>query len=304
MESIRKIFAMFPGQGSQKVGMGKDLFEQADVARDFFNIADKALGFKLSNLCFEGPIEQLTSTDVAQPAILLTSVISFHLASSDIKKDIICAAGHSLGEYSALVAAGAIGLEDALVLVHKRGCYMQEAVPAGVGKMAAILGKEVSEIEDAIKKVPQGCVSIANVNAPGQIVIAGDQAAVDAAIAAMSTVKAIPLQVSAPFHCPLMKPAEIALSNDLDSLSINTPSFPVISNFTAKPSNSPEEIRENLKSQVCGRVRWVESVQYAQLTLGSKVAVEFGAGNVLTGLAKRIDPTLDRINIYSGAESA
>jgi [acyl-carrier-protein] S-malonyltransferase len=298
----KKIFAVFPGQGSQKVGMGQDLYNSNELAKDLFHKADKVLSFELSKICFEGPAEKLTMTDIAQPAILLTSIISYSLASDEIKKQILVGAGHSLGEYSALVAAGTLSLEDAILLVHKRGCYMQEAVPSGVGKMAAILSKEVAEIEDAIKKVSCGCVSIANINAPGQVVIAGDTNAVDEAISNLGTVKAIPLQVSAPFHCPLMKPAEISLSKDLDALTFKDAKFPVISNFTAKATQSAAELKQNLKDQVCGRVRWVESTQLAAEQFGITSVYEFGAGNVLTGLIKRIDSNLERVNIYSGQE--
>jgi [acyl-carrier-protein] S-malonyltransferase len=299
---MEKIFAVFPGQGSQTVGMGKDLYEASDIARECFNAADKALGFSLSSICFEGPADKLTSTAIAQPAILLTSVISYRLSPSTTRDKVVVAAGHSLGEYSALVAMGAISLEDAVQLVHKRGCYMQEAVPAGVGKMVAILGKEVEEIEAALAKVTTGVASIANINAPGQVVIAGDVAGIDEGLAHLGTAKAIPLQVSAPFHCSLMKPAEIALSKDLDALTIQAPQHPVIANFSATPVSAPEEIRSLLKSQVCGRVRWVESVTTAIQTFAPTAMVEFGAGSVLTGLQKRIDSKLPRYNIYHGNE--
>jgi [acyl-carrier-protein] S-malonyltransferase len=297
-----KIFAVFPGQGSQTVGMGKDLSEASEIARESFNAADKVLGFSLSKICFEGPAERLTSTEIAQPAILVTSIISYRLSPKSIQEKIVAAAGHSLGEYSALVAMDAITLEDAVQLVHKRGCYMQEAVPAGVGKMVAILGKEVSEIESALSKVTSGVASIANVNAPGQVVIAGDVAGIDEGLTHLGSAKTIPLQVSAPFHCALMKPAEIALSKDLDSLTIRTPRRPVIANFSASPVTAPEEIRSLLKSQVCGRVRWVESIETATKVFSPSALIEFGSGAVLTGLQKRIDSKLPRFNIYRGNE--
>lgn len=303
MSNFTSIFAMFPGQGSQKVGMGKDLYESSEIAREFFNRADKTLGVSLSSICFEGPAEKLTATEFAQPAILTTSVISYELAKAKHGSlDITCAAGHSLGEYSALVAAEALSFDDAVMLVHKRGRYMQEAVPVGSGKMVAVLGKEIPEIEEALKKVSGGVAAIANNNAPGQVVVAGDVAGVDAFVAALGTAKTIPLQVSAPFHCSLMKAAEENLKKDLASLSIAAPKFPVIANYTGKPSSGPEEIRTLLAQQVCGQVRWVESVLYGVETYQPNVAIEFGAGNVLTGLLKRITPTLTRKNIYTGAE--
>lgn len=302
MENEHLIFACFPGQGSQKVGMGKDLKDSSELARELFYKADKALGFELSKICFEGPQDRLTNTDIAQPAILLTSVISYKLIESRVKSQIVCAAGHSLGEYSALVASNSISLEDAVLLVHKRGCYMQEAVPAGEGKMVAILGKEVSEIQDAINKVSKGVAAIANINAPGQVVIAGNINGVDEAINNLSAAKVISLQVSAPFHCSLMKPAEISLSKDLDALSIKEPEYPIIANVTAQATTSVEQIRALLKEQVCAPVRWVESVQYGIEKYMPNTLMEFGAGNVLTGLSKRIAPTLNRINVYSGTE--
>ena len=304
MTNLDKIFAVFPGQGSQTVGMGKDLFDASDLAKDAFNAADKALGFALSQLCFEGPAEKLTATEIAQPAILLTSIISYRLTDPNITKNIVAVAGHSLGEYSALVAAGAISLEDAVQLVHKRGCYMQEAVAAGVGKMVAILGKDVAEIEAALSKVTSGVASIANINAPGQVVIAGDVAGVTEGLSHLGAAKAIPLQVSAPFHCSLMKPAEISLAKDLDAMTIVKPRVPVIANFSAAPVSDPSEIRELLKQQVCGRVRWVESVERAIAEFSPTALIEFGAGSVLTGLQKRINPSLPRFNIYQGNEIA
>ena len=299
---MEKIFAVFPGQGSQTVGMGKDLFESSEIAKSCFESADKALGFSLAKICFEGPAEKLTSTDIAQPAILLTSIISYRLAEQSITDKVVVAAGHSLGEYSALVAMGAITLEDAVSLVHKRGCYMQEAVPTGVGKMVAILGKEVAEIDAALSKVTTGVAAIANINAPGQVVIAGDIAGVDEGLSHLGAAKTIALQVSAPFHCALMKPAAISLSKDLDALTIVPPKHPIISNFLAAPLTEPEKIRQALKDQVCGRVRWVESVEVATQQFSPDAIIEFGAGTVLTGLQKRIDSKLPRFNIYRGNE--
>lgn len=295
-----KVIGLFPGQGAQAVGMGKDLVAASELAAEIFSRADKALGFSLSQLCFEGPANELTSTAVAQPAILTMSYACFRLAqeaSPALALD--TAAGHSLGEYSALVAAEALQFEDAVVLVNKRGRYMQEAVPVGQGKMVAVLGKELAELEAALEKVTAGVAEVANVNAPGQIVIAGSVAGVDEFLSILGSAKAIPLPVSAPFHCKMMKPAEERLAKDLATLSIKSPHFPVFSNYSAKALTNPEDIREALRLQVCGRVRWVECMENAVKEFAPTNAVEFGPGNVLTGLLKRINPAIKRTNVNS-----
>lgn len=299
-----KLFAIFPGQGSQKIGMGRDLM-QTDLAQKRFAEADHALGFSLSSICFEGPAETLTATPIAQPAILTVSTILFELfvTAQGAKHEIVAAAGHSLGEYTALVAAGAINFRDAVRLVHNRGRYMQEAVPVGLGKMVAVLGKEVAEIESALAQVQDGVVQIANINAPGQVVIGGHAKAVDEALTYMPGVKSVALAVSAPFHSSLMKPAEEALARDLATLEVRPAQFAVYSNYSAKALFSPTDIRAALKSQVCGRVRWVECVENAARETGPERVVEFGAGAVLSGMVKRIDPTLARGSVDS-AEAA
>ena len=299
---MAKIFALFPGQGSQKVGMGRQLFEQYDIAKELFAKADEALGFALSQICFEGPADRLTLTEITQPAILTVSTICFRLAQMQPQASahtIVAAAGHSLGEYSALVAAEAISFEDAVRLVNKRGRYMQEAVPVGTGRMIAVLGKEVAELQAAIDANTAGVAQIANINAPGQIVIAGSVEGVAGFIEKLGAAKVIDLPVSAPFHCSLMKPAEERLRGDLANINISAPKFPVYQNYIASFTNDPEEIRENLALQVCGRVRWVECVENALTQKSPEAVWEYGAGNVLTGLVKRINTGVARVNIDS-----
>lgn len=301
---MSNIFALFPGQGSQKVGMGKELAEAYPLAKELFAKADSALGFELSKVCFEGPSDKLTLTEIAQPAILTVSTICFQLSqqtSHAAAQSIVAAAGHSLGEYSALVAAEALSFEDAVRLVNKRGKYMQEAVPVGSGKMVAVLGKEVSEIEAALAHVDGDIAQIANINAPGQIVVAGSVSGVQKFVAALGTAKVIELTVSAPFHCDLMKPAEEKLRIDLANIEIRKPKFKVYQNFTAQASDDPETIRENLALQVCGRVRWVECVENVVKDTNPSAVWEYGAGNVLTGLVKRINPSITRVNVDSPA---
>jgi [acyl-carrier-protein] S-malonyltransferase len=296
------MFALFPGQGSQKVGMGKELHEHYEAAKRVFRIADEALGFSLSTICFEGPADKLTLTEITQPAILTVSTICFEIAKTESGSafpSVAAAAGHSLGEYSALVAAGALAFEDAVVLVNKRGRYMQEAVPVGTGRMVAVLGKEVSEIEAALVNEDDKVAEIANINAPGQIVVAGSVLGVNAFVEKLGAAKVIELPVSAPFHCSLMKPAEQRLREDLRTVSIKTPAFPVYQNFSAIAVTDPETIRENLARQVCGRVRWVECVENAVRETTPAAVWEFGAGNVLTGLVKRINSAITRVNIDS-----
>jgi [acyl-carrier-protein] S-malonyltransferase len=293
--AVAKLAFLFPGQGSQKVGMGRALRDAHPAARAVFEEADAALGFPISKLCFEGPDTELTLTANAQPAILATSIAALRVleAETDLRPAVV--AGHSLGEYSALVAAGALALRDAVRVVHLRGRFMQEAVPAGVGAMAAIVGLDAATVAAACAEAAQGeVVSPANLNGGGQIVIAGHKAAVVRASDAMKAKGAKMaklLAVSAPFHCGLMQPAADRLARELDDVSFETPTVPVVTNVEAAPNTNAARIPELLRRQVTGSVRWEESVQ-AIAKMGVTRAVEVGAGAVLAGLVKRIAPTI------------
>ena len=294
--------ALFPGQGSQSIGMGRELYESSEEARALFEAADKALGFSLSTICFDGPLEKLTLTEHAQPAILTASTAAFRAA----RVPVIAAAGHSLGEYSALVAAGVLKFEDAVVLVNKRGRYMQEAVPAGAGKMVAILGPADDDVRKAAGEVTSGVAEVANLNCPGQTVAAGDAAGIDAFAEIMKGrgAKVIPLNVSAPFHCSLMKPAADALKRDLDATNFADPQFPVYTNVTGRAITSGAEARKMLHDQVCSAVRWTESMQNMIKDLAPQAFIEFGAGGVLSNLMKRIDKSQTRLEIHNPATLA
>lgn len=294
-----QFIGLFPGQGSQKVGMGKDLYDSDPKARSMFDQADEVLGFKLSSLMFAGPESELIKTEFVQPAILVCSCVAFQLARERLNTNtLVATAGHSLGEYSALVAAGAIDFGAAVALVNKRGKYMQEAVPLGAGKMIAVLGMELADLEQKLSEV-DGIAEIANINAPGQIVVSGAASSIDQAKTLLTGVRVIDLAVSAPFHCSLMRPAANQLAEDLDRLEIKPAQVPVISNYLARPLQEPEQIRQALKDQVCGRVRWQESMQWANMNYPSASFVEFGVGGVLSGLLKRIDKS--RLRFSAGS---
>ncbi|MCL4131735.1 UNVERIFIED_CONTAM: hypothetical protein GTU68_042609 [Idotea baltica] len=293
---MSKIIGLFPGQGSQKVGMGQDLFDSSEIAKKYFNDANEILGFDLAKICFEGPKEKLTSTEIVQPAILTMSTICFEMAKAKKDFQLEIAAGHSLGEYSALVAAGVLSFENALTLVHHRGQYMQSAVAQGEGAMLAVLGKSPEEIEEQLKGI-NGILEIANINAPGQVVISGQKSSADEFKEKCSGWKLIELEVSAPFHCALMKPAEEKLSVEIDNTEFKDAKFPVCINFNAKPTTKADEFKQGLKDQVCGQVRWVESIENSISEYGIDTSIEFGSGNVLTGLMKRINKDLNKINI-------
>jgi [acyl-carrier-protein] S-malonyltransferase len=282
---------LFPGQGSQAVGMGKDLCARFPVARRVFEEADQVLGFALSRLCFAGPREELTLTINAQPALLAASCATTRVLCEEAGLAPGYAVGHSLGEFSAWVAAGALAFADALRVVRARGQAMQEAVPPGVGSMTALVGLDLSDVEAICRETADGkIVGPANLNGGGQVVIAGHREAVDRAAArakAHGAKAVIPLAVSAPFHCALMAPAAERLRQVLEPIPVSPPRFPVITNVEAQACSDPTRIKDLLVRQVVNPVRWQECVE-ALARLGCTVAVEAGPGRVLSGLVKRI----------------
>jgi [acyl-carrier-protein] S-malonyltransferase len=298
-----KLAFLFPGQASQYPGMGRDLAANFPESRAVFDEADAALGFPISKLCFEGPEEDLKLTENTQPAILTVSVAVYRaLEKRGIAPDF--AAGHSLGEYSALVAAGALEFSTAVKLVRGRGRYMQEAVPAGEGAMAAILGLSPADVAEVCKKAAGNeVVSPANMNSPEQTVIAGNAAAVKRAveIASQSGAKrAVILAVSAPFHCALLKPAQERLEPDLRAAKFNALRFPLITNVDAEAITSGDEAREALIRQVTLPVRWLESVR-EMIDSGVNIFVEVGPGKVLSGLLRQIDRSVRCFNVEDAA---
>ncbi len=295
---------VFPGQGSQAVGMGKELAEAYPVAREVFDMVDEALGEKLSALIFDGPLETLTLTENAQPALMAVSVAAARALESVTGKQLAemghFVAGHSLGEYSALAASRALELEDAARLLRLRGRSMQQAVPVGAGAMCAMLGVEIELAREIASEAAAGgagdqVCDIANDNGGGQIVLSGDKEAVERAVAiatAKGVKRSIMLPVSAPFHCTLMAPAADVMGQALAEISLQKPSIPVIANVSAQAETDPANLRQLLVQQVTGMVRWRESMTYAA-DQGVTQLIELGAGKVLTGLAKRIDPRLE-----------
>lgn len=296
---------LFPGQGSQAVGMGRDLYERSAGARALFDAADAALGFPLSRLCFEGPEEELRLTRNTQPALLVVSTAACRLLGRD--PDV--AAGHSLGEYSALVAAGVLRFEDAVLLVHKRGRYMQEAVPVGAGAMAAVLGVPGETVAEKLAGVRSGVVEIANWNSDEQTVISGEKAAVEEALAAIGAPRSVLLPVSAPFHSRLMTPAEDRLAAELDAVPFADPRFPVVTNVDARAIRTGAEARDALKRQVSRSVLWTRSMAVLR-DMGVEACVECGPGKVLAGLLKRAGrgwpkpPAVHNVENAEGAEKA
>jgi [acyl-carrier-protein] S-malonyltransferase len=295
---------IFPGQGSQYVGMGKTLNENFPAARRIFDEADRALEFSLTQLCLEGPADVLQLTENQQPALLTVSIAAFRvLTDHGLKPDFV--AGHSLGEYSALVAAGGLDFVDAVQLVRKRGRYMQEAVPPGVGAMAAILKLPEGTLDSILAEASQGeVVSAANLNSPDQVVIAGHAGAVARAVElakAAGAKRALLLQVSAPFHCSLMKPAQERLAVDLNSANFRDLTVPLVNNWQARLIRSGAEAREGLYQQVPNPVRWAEAIRKLS-SEGATRFIEVGAGGVLTGLLRNINPELQSAKFGEAAD--
>lgn len=300
--NLRMAF-VFPGQGSQNAGMGKDLAEKFPSARQVFEEADDALGFSISRLCFEGPAEELQLTENTQPAILTVSVAVFRAMKEAGIESPAFVAGHSLGEYSALVAAGVLRLSDAVRTVRARGQYMQEAVPVGTGAMAAVIGGELKDIQRVCEEASQGQIcSVANINSPNQIVIAGNVEAVDRAIESLKGIakRVIKLNVSAPFHCALMKPAQDRLAPDLAELLFNKPATPLVTNVDARITTAPDQLRNALVRQVSAPVRWVESMQLL-MQEGVDTFIEAGPGKVLSGLMHQINRDARMLNVEDAA---
>lgn len=300
---------VFPGQGSQAVGMGKAFAEAFASAREVLEEVDEVLKQKLSALMFNGPEDQLTLTENAQPAIMATSIAVLRVMEKELKFSLRdqakYVAGHSLGEYSALCAAGALTLSDTAKLLRIRGQAMQQAVPVGQGAMAALLGLDLEATDAVAKEAAQGEVcSVANDNAPGQVVISGHKAAVERAVEIAKdkgAKRAVMLAVSAPFHCALMQPAAEAMENALSTVNMRPPAMPVVANVTASMEFQPEALKKLLVQQVTGRVRWRESVSYMK-SQGITRMIEIGEGKVLSGLIKRIEPEVVTMNISSPAD--
>jgi [acyl-carrier-protein] S-malonyltransferase len=301
----KKIAFLFPGQGSQTVGMGRDLAERFPVAADTFAEADEACGFQLSRLCFEGPEEDLKLTENTQPAILTVSVAAWRvLAEHGVKPEL--AAGHSLGEWSAHVAAGTIKFADAARAVKARGRAMQLAVPAGQGAMAAVLSLDAAQVAEACVEAERETgliVAAANLNSPGQSVISGAMAAVEKAAAlakARGARRTVMLPVSAPFHCALMQPAQEEVARVLAGVTLVEPGIPVAANVTGKLLTTSDSARGALIQQVTGAVRWVDCMQ-ALIAAGAEIFVEVGPGKVLCGLLRQIDPAQKAVNVEDAA---
>ena len=304
--SPSKLAFIFPGQGSQTVGMGKELFDKCPIARQTFEEADDALGYKLSQVCFEGPEEQLRLTEITQPAILTISIAALRVLEGCVPRPSFVA-GHSLGEYSAHVASGTMTFADAVRTVRNRGKYMQEAVPVGVGAMAAILGMELEKVVAVCQDAAQGEVCApANINSPEQIVISGNTAAVERGTKLADergAKRAKILPVSAPFHCALMKPAQDRLEADLNNLKMRKPVYPVVCNVEASLVSDELRARETLVAQVTGAVKWEQSMRLL-IASGAETFVELGPGKVLCGLMRQIDRSKTCLNVADDASLA
>jgi [acyl-carrier-protein] S-malonyltransferase len=299
MSDVNPIAFLFPGQGSQAVGMGKDLFDKFPLGRQTFEEADEALGYKLSQVCFEGPEDQLRLTEITQPAILTVSVAALRVLEMRAPRPTYVA-GHSLGEYSAHVASGTFSFAEALRTVRSRGKYMQEAVPVGVGAMAAILGMAYEKVATVCAEAAQGEVcSTANINSPEQIVISGNTAAVERAAKLADergAKRAKLLPVSAPFHCSLMKPAQDRLEADLNAIKMLQPVYPVACNVEAELVTDNQRARDTLVRQVTGSVKWDQCIRLL-IAQGVQTFVEVGPGKVLCGLMRQIDRSKTCLNI-------
>ncbi|ETT63170.1 malonyl CoA-acyl carrier protein transacylase [Paenibacillus sp. FSL R7-277] len=299
---MSKIAFVFPGQGAQAIGMGKDVYEALPQSRAIFEKGDEVLGFPLSGLVFEGPDSELKQTVNTQPALVTASVAYLEaLSGLQVTPDYV--AGHSLGEYSALVAAGVLSYEDAVRLVRLRGQFMEEAVPGGQGAMAAVLGADREALTELCRSITAAGtpVELANVNCPGQIVVSGSVAGVDEVVKRVKEAggkRAIPLEVSGPFHSSLMKGAAERLAAELEKVTFNAPAMPVVVNVTAAPVTDPEEIRKLLVEQVYSPVLWQDSVEWL-IGAGVDTFVEIGSGSVLAGLIRKIDRKVKVVNINS-----
>ena len=296
---MSKLAFVFPGQGAQKVGMGKDFFDNYDVAKKMFKEADEALGYSIMKMCFEGPEEDLKLTANTQPAILTISCIANEiLKENGVQPEIT--GGHSLGEYSALVAAGVLKFQDAVALVHKRGAYMQEAVPVGEGGMAAIIGVDREKIVEICQSVSaESPVQAVNFNCPGQIVIAGATRGVELAVdelKAAGAKKAVILPVSAPFHSTLMKPAAEKLAVELDKVTLSDAKIPVVANVNAQVLTKAEDIKASLVAQAASPVLWEDCVAKMK-EFGADVLLEAGPGKTLCGFNRRIDKSIKSLNV-------